>query len=232
MVIVKAGYEILAMPGALSVLDRVNEYGRVCYKSENPDRLIEKEIFLRNLVKRGHESVLEHVSFTVKFICDRGVSHELVRHRIASYSQESTRFCNYGKKEHVTFVKPCFFPEVPEGEMTFEDFTKMLVSGEGYDDLQASTTWLCSMLDAERAYLQLLAKGCSPQEARSVLPNSLKTEVVVTMNLRSWRNFFKLRAVGTAGRPHPQMLEITVPLLAEVKQRIPVVFDDLEAPCA
>jgi thymidylate synthase (FAD) len=153
----------------------------------------------------GHESVIEHEKVSVRIICDRGVSHEIVRHRLAAYSQESTRFCNYSDDRfgnEITVVEPLFFEP---GTRNWE-------------------IWRDAMLAAEEAYFTLLRNGALPQEARSVLPNSLKTEIVVTYNLREWRHFFRVR---TSGRAHPQMREITVPMLKEFKERIPVIFDDI-----
>ena len=157
---------------------------------------------IRSLIKNGHEAMLEHCSFSVKFVIDRGVSHELVRHRVASFAQESTRYCNYSqdKFDHlITVIEP-----------DFSEFEK--------DDwITCRELWEDSCNTAAYAYFRLLEKGVTPQMARSVLPNSLKTEVVMTANLREWRHFFKLRAAGITGKPHPQMLEVTVPLLNELK---------------
>lgn len=164
------------------------------------------EKMVKALVKSKHEAMLEHFSFSVKFIVDRGVSHELVRHRVASFAQESTRYCNYGHEGEITVIKPLYLSDC----------------GEDYN------LWRKACVVAEKQYLDMLAYRFSPQEARAVLPNSLKTEVVMTANLREWRHFFSLRACGTTGKPHPQMLEVAVPLLKEVKSLIPVVFDDLE----
>ena len=161
-----------------------------------------------SLIKSGHEAMLEHASVTVKFVVDRGISHELVRHRLASFAQESTRYCNYSKDDfgsEITFIIPEYLEYKSEGW----------------------NIWKESMKQAEDAYFKMLDFGLSPQQARAVLPNSLKTEVVMTANLREWRHFFKLRALGTTGKPHPQMLEVTVPLLEDMKNLIPVVFDDL-----
>jgi len=153
------------------------------------------------ILKAGHESVIEHESLSVRFICDRGVSHELVRHRLASYSQESTRYCNYSGG--VTFIRPCFW-------------------GENWAEYR---TWKIMMARAEWAYTELLGMGCSPQQARSVLPNSLKTEIVVTANLREWRHILRLRCSKAA---HPQMRQLMIPLLKQLQDRIPVLFDDIE----
>lgn len=210
MKIIKAGYEILPVNGqpldGKALLRHIELCGRVCYKSEDQITGDSAEKFVRNIIKRGHESVLEHASFSVRFIVDRGVSHEIVRHRLASYSQESTRYCNYSKEEfgdEITVIEPCF----------------MKRSDDGY------VFWLSSCGCSEKSYFAMLRYGKSPQEARSVLPNSLKTEVVMTANLREWRHFFRLR---TSLAAHPQMREVTVPLLKELKQIIPVVFDDIE----
>lgn len=206
MRIVKAGYEILDPLNGEEILKKIERIARVCYKSEDKITEGSAEKMVRALVKRGHEAMLEHFSFSVKFIVDRGVSHEIVRHRVASFAQESTRYCNYGHEGEIAVIEPCFWEE---GSQEYMD-------------------WKHGCMVAQRRYLELLEDGASPQEARSVLPNSLKTEVVMTANLREWRHFFKLRACGMTGKPHPQMLEVAVPLLKEVKSLIPVVFDDLE----
>ena len=204
MKIVTASFEFEQEADGRQILARIERAGRTCYKSE--DRITDgsAEKFVRMIVKSGHESVLEHESVTVRIICDRGVSHEIVRHRLASYSQESTRYCNYGKAGEVTFVRPCFWD----------------VGSTAYD------SWYIAMQFAEAAYLDLLKNGATPQQARSVLPNSLKTEIVMTANLREWRHFFRLR---TSVAAHPQMRELAIPMLREFQQLIPVVFEDLGA---
>jgi len=206
MQVVSAGYEILDTLNGEEILKKIERVARVCYKSEDKITDGSAEKMVKALIKRGHEAMLEHFSFSVKFIVDRGVSHELVRHRVASFAQESTRYCNYGHEGEITVIKPLYLSDC----------------GEDYN------IWRKACMVAEKQYLDMLAYGFSPQEARAVLPNSLKTEVVMTANLREWRHFFSLRACGTTGKPHPQMLEVTVPLLKEIKSLIPVVFDDLE----
>ncbi|MEW5804048.1 MAG: FAD-dependent thymidylate synthase [bacterium] len=191
------------------MLKKIEKAGRTCYKSENRITTDSAQGFVKFLIEHGHETVLEHEKVTVRIICDRGVSHEIVRHRIASYSQESTRYCNYGKDKfgnEITVIDPCFW------------------KGESIEDKQKYEIWEKAMEEAEKAYLKLLALGATPQEARSVLPSSLKTEIVITMNLREWRHFFKLR---TSPASHPQMLEVACSLLNEFKSRIPVIFDDI-----
>lgn len=188
------------------VLKKIELCGRVCYKSEGKIQEGSAEKFVANIIKRGHEAVLEHVSVTVRFVVDRGVSHELVRHRLASYCQESTRYCNYAKDDfgtEITVIKPLFLEEGTDGYYH----------------------WKNSCEEAEKAYFKMLEWGCTAQEARTVLPNSLKTEVVMTANLREWRTFFKLR---TSPAAHPQMREVTIPLLEGFKKLIPVVFDDIK----
>jgi len=206
MKIIKPSIEILDNITPVEVLKKLELCGRVCYKSE--DKITDESAvkFISNIIKRGHESVLEHVSFSVRFICDRGVTHEIVRHRIASYSQESTRYCNYSKGQfngEITVIEPCF-----------------LVPGtEGYD------MWYRACQMAEQYYFSMLDWGCSPQEARAVLPNSLKTELIMTANIREWRHFLKLR---TSPAAHPQMREVANMLLTELNFLLPSLFDDIE----
>ena len=184
---------------ALKIIEAI---GRVSWKSEGKTTPESAAPFVRMLLKAGHESVIEHVSATVEFIVDRGVTHEIVRHRLSSYTQESTRYCNYNKTGEVVFIKPLFWPEA---SMEYR-------------------LWHEACAVAEETYLGLINMGCSPQEARSVLPNSLKTELWMTCNLREWRHFFKLR---TAKAAHPQMREVTIPLLAQFQEAYPVVFEDI-----
>lgn len=188
------------------IIAKIERAGRTCYKSEGRIAEGTAEKFIASIVKRGHESVLEHASVTVRLICDRGVTHEIVRHRIASYSQESTRYCNYsGDKfgNEITVIRPFFWNDDPE---KFE-------------------IWKNAMLATEKAYNDLIAAGATAQEARSVLPNSLKTEIVMTMNIREWRHFLKLR---TSPAAHPQMREVAIPLLREFQKLLPSLFSDIE----
>ena len=213
MKIIKAGYEILDELNGEEILKKIEKVARVCYKSEDKIAEGSAEKIVRALIKSKHLAMLEHFSFSVKFIVDRGISHEIVRHRVASFAQESTRYCNYGNKGgDITVIEPHYWNYVPND----------VVRNSLHD------IWVEGVAKAEDRYLELLSYGASPQEARAVLPNSLKTEVVMTANLREWRHFFSLRACGETGKPHPQMLEVAVPLLKELKGTIPVVFDDLE----
>ena len=162
--------------------------------------------------------MLEHSAMTVKFICDRGVSHELVRHRLCAFSQESTRYCNY--KGGVTFVIPPWV-QVNEGEYNWPIQHLVIKEESNITD----GNWMSAMADSEGVYIQLLRNNWSPQQARSVLPNSTKTESVVTANFREWMHIFTLRCSLAA---HPQMREIMIPLREECRRRIPVIFDERE----
>ena len=198
-----------------TVLPMLERAGRTCYKSE--DKITDESAskFVGMICQRNHESVLEHVSVSVLFVCDRGVSHELVRHRIASFSQESTRYVNYGKKG-MTVVIPPWLPELQEGEYKPE-LTGAVPAGASI----AASQWLNAMHHAEVMYNLLLNQQWKPEHARSVLPNSLKTEVVMTANLREWRHIFKLR---TASAAHPQMRELMVPLFHNFRDNLPEIF--------
>jgi len=167
--------------------------GRTCWKSE--DKIDDNSAcgFIEKIKGYNHASVLEHGAITVRFVIDRGVSHELVRHRLASFSQESTRYCNYTKGKfdsEITVIKPCFWS----------------------DDSFEFSVWKTSCENAEKDYFKLMDAGAKAQEARSVLPNSLKTEVVMTANPREWGHVFNLRCAPAA---HPQMREVMIPLRAK-----------------
>jgi thymidylate synthase (FAD) len=209
MKLINPSFEILTPIDGVDIIKAIEHAGRTCYKSEDKITVESAAEFVRMLISRGHESVLEHRSISVLIVCDRGVSHELVRHRIASFSQESTRYCNYSASKfgnELTFIIPLF-------------------KDNGDDVISISEIeWENAMRDAERHYMKLIGLGCQPQMARSVLPNSLKTEIVITANLREWRTIFKQRTAKTA---HPQMREIMCPLLDVFKREIPVVFNDI-----
>ena len=205
MRVIKPSVEIIDMDDYERIIKKIEKIGRVCYKSEENISDGSAERFIGNILRRGHESVIEHEAVTVRFICDRGVTHEIVRHRIASYSQESTRYCNYTSDKF-------------GNEITVID----LAGGFAYDlskagDKKKYEIWERSMKEAEKAYFEMLEAGATAQEARSVLPNSLKTEIVITMNLRSWRNFFRLRTEKAA---HPQMREVANIALAVFKEKL------------
>ena len=204
MKIIEPSFEIMPVNGE-EILKNIERAGRTCYKSE--DKITEDSArkFVAAIIKSGHESVIEHEKITVRIICDRGVTHEIVRHRIASYSQESTRYCNYANDKfgnELTFIRPFYWKDDP---------AKMGV-------------WTNAMEWIEQDYMELIRLGATPQEARAILPNSLKTEIVVTMNLREWRHFLKLR---TSPAAHPQIREVAIPILKKFKELVPIVFNDI-----
>ena len=221
MNILKAGFEILTpiSEGGIDELKHIEKIGRVCYKSEGnitEDGESAKK-FVKMLIERGHEAMIEHSSLSVKFVVDRGVSHELVRHRIASFAQESTRYVNYSLEKF-------------GNEINVIDIRNGIDFDNKMKNMNAETVeliireWLLAMEDAEKHYMKMIELGATPQIARSVLPNSTKTEITITADYREWRNFFKLRVPNTA---HPQMREVTIPLLEELKARLPIIFDDI-----
>jgi len=190
-------YCIEAISGADLLL--MEKAGRLCYQSESIGKPDE---FLKRIINMGHSTILEHSSMSVRFIADRGFTHELVRHRIASFSQESTRFCNY-TKHGIEIVHPaCLTPAQMQRREDHFWRTQVIYEAE-------------------------ISEGQSPQIARGVLPTALKTEIMMTANFNEWRHVFNLRALGTTGKPHPQMSELMLPLLEEVKVKVPVIFDDL-----
>ncbi|MBD3879557.1 MAG: FAD-dependent thymidylate synthase [Quinella sp. 1Q5] len=207
MKIIEPSVELVEDFDAAAIMQKIERAGRVCYKSEGNIKADSAEKFIRGIIKRGHESVIEHATVSFKIICDRGVTHELVRHRIgASYSQESTRFCDYSAGKfggELTFIKPCFWQ----------------------DDDENFLLWKATMAQLEKTYLAMRAKGAKPEEARSILPNSLKTEIFVTMNLRELRHFLKLR---TAKAAHPQMREVALKIYQILVKKLPAVFDDIK----
>lgn len=205
MKIIEPSIEILSDVNSNEIMKNVEICGRVCYKSENRISEESSKKFIKRIIASGHESVLEHEKITVKFICDRGISHEIVRHRIASYSQESTRYCNYSQDKfgnELTLIRPFFWKE----------------------DEKKYEIWCDVMKKIEDSYNELISLGAKPEEARSILPNSLKTEIVVTMNIRELRHFLKLR---TSKNAHPQMREVANKLLKYVKETLPVFFEDI-----
>lgn len=205
MKIIEQSHEILHMDG----LERIEIAGRTCYKSEDKITDDSSDRFIRMLIRRGHEAMIEHGSATVKFITDRGVTHELVRHRTGiAFGQESTRYVNYGGDD-IQFIRPVWYKNnkdsIPSPDVIWE--------------------FACG--SSEDNYKVLLQLGWQPEHARSVLPNSLKTEIVVTANFREWRHIFKLRAIGTTGKPHPQMQALMIPVLKEFASIHPALFGDL-----
>lgn len=205
-------YEILTPISDYSYeeLRRIERTARICYKSTRKDGdkpLESAKRMVKMLIDNGHEAMLEHSDLSVRFVVDRAIANELTRHRVAAYAQESTRYCNYANAKfnrEITVIRPSFF------------------SGERKD--ATYDIWLSAMFEAETNYFRLIDSGATPQEARLILPLSLKSELIVSANYREWRHILKLR---TAKDAHPQMREVMVPLLRELQRKIAVVFDDI-----
>ncbi len=202
MKLVDQKYEIIDQINGEEILKKIELCGRVCYKSEDKITLNSAKKFIKNIIDSGHHSVLEHFNISVRIITDRGISHEIVRHRLAAYSQESTRFCNYSKEKFnsgITYINPVDFDIDDEGK-------ELLKKIEDY-------------------YIKnIITQKLTPQQARYFLPNGLKTELIMTMNLREWRHFFKLR---TSPKAHPQMRCLAIALLDKFKIEIPIIFEDI-----
>jgi len=209
MKLIRPSYKIESVLDRESILESIMQAGSTCYKSEPKDA----SAFVHKIIALGHESVIEHQSITVRFIIDRGVSHELVRHRLCSFSQESTRYCSY--KDCVTFIIPPWV-HIEPGTYGSESIQKANILP------YPTHCWLTHMFSCSESYNELLRMSWTSQQARSVLPNSLKTEIVVTANLREWRHILALR---TSSKAHPQMQEIMIPLLKELHTQLPEVFD-------
>lgn len=205
MKIIKPYAVIESTQDGKDLLLQIERAGRTSYKSEANIADGSAEKFIRAIIKRGHESVIEHGAITVRFVCDRGVTHEMVRHRLASYTQESTRYCRYDKDQfgnELTFIEPYFF-------------------GKNWE---VDAAWKKAMQDAEDAYMIMLRLGMTPEAARSVLPNSIKTEIVMTANPREWRHFLKLRGDKAA---HPDIRYLARSLCKQLQEKYPVLFDDI-----
>lgn len=192
------------------VLKKIERCGRTCYKSEHLITESSASKFINRIISSHHESVIEHQSITLRLVCDRGVSHELVRHRIASYSQESTRYCNYNNDKfgnELTFIKPILDP-------------KHKVNEEFYME-----NWNKVMQDIENSYIDMINNGVIPEYSRQILPNSLATEIVVTMNIRSWRHFLQLRMHKSA---HPQIRDLAFKIYDVLNGILPELFFDID----
>ncbi len=220
MKLVKPSHEILSDIDGEKILKNIEIAGRVCYKSEDKISNDSAVKLIKKVLKSGHHSVIEHESIRVRFICDRGVTHEMVRHRLCSISQESTRYCNYANKykfvEGITFIIPPWV-DIKPGEYKYT-YDRDLVKE------RADIYWFESMLDAESVYTELINSGWVAQQARAVLPNSLKTEIILTANIREWRHIFNLRCAKDA---HPQIREVMFPVLKKLNEKIPVLFNDI-----
>lgn len=244
MFLIRPSYMVLGNPIYQTMLDIVCDASACCYRAIPPDKLEEQEAKIQARIKAGHESVIEHVGFSVMLRVDRGITHELCRHRTGiALSMESSRYCNYtnGKfGNEITFVMP---PEVsvivPEGRylevvpLVSADETAIFIADEdgklttNVGSNKAVAEWAMGLLQAERSYRNAVTMGMEPEIARGLLPNATAAYITITANMREWRHIFKLRALGTTGRPHPQMVEIMSQVLGEAKLRFPAFFADL-----
>lgn len=221
MKVLKAQAYVLTKISQDQVMGHLESAGRICYKSEDNIKPGSAAVLVRNLITQGHESVLEHIKVSALVICDRSISHQIVRHRLASYSQESQRYCNYSKEKfdgHVRFIIPTW---LENEENLIKD---MLVFGYSKQISSQASRWVKSMLSAERNYQDLLSQGWLPEQARVVLPNSTKTELIMSMNLREWRHFLKLR---TSKSSDPQIRNLALKLLEDFNSYLPVIFEDI-----
>lgn len=186
----------------IALLKKIEWCGRISYRSEETQTSDSWDRFLRAVVLgHGDWSIVEHASATVDMLVDRGITHEVVRHRLFAFTQESTRFVNYEKKMPPSFIMPDSMSE------------------------SAYESWCVAINSSERNYRAMLSSGCSPQIARSVFPNALASRIIITGNLRNWRHFLLMRTTKEA---HPQMRQVTIPLLAEFQSKIPILFEDIE----
>ncbi len=204
MKIIEQYHEILSLPS--NNLQMLEKAGRTCYKSEDKITQDSAEKFVDMLVRKGHHAMIEFGDIIVKFVTNRGVTHELVRHRHCSFAQESTRYVKY--EGEMKFIKPVWWSD--------PNNTSGSTPGE--------QVWITAMERAESDYKILLQNGWKAQQAREILPNSLKTEIVMKANIREWRHIFGLRCAKAS---HPQMIELMLPLLKDVQEKVPIVFDDL-----
>lgn len=242
MRILNPGVNVIGHTNPITAVKFIERIARKCYKSE--DKIVEGSYkkFIIKLIESGHESTIEHMALTLDIVTDRGVSHEMVRHRISAVSQESTRYANYANDKFgnsIIVIKPFFFdPMEPVKDVEFPN----IISTSTIDNpdkpvfskknitykMNSFDVWYLTCLWCEWGYMTLINDfNRTPQEARSVLPNSTKTEFAITANFREMRHIFKLRALGTAGTPHPQMRQIMLPALKQAADNIPIIFDDI-----
>jgi thymidylate synthase (FAD) len=206
-----------------NILQQIERCARNCYKSEDKITEDSAEKMVKALIKKNHGAMLEFGDIIVRFVTNRGVTHELVRHRLCSFAQESTRYVRYdGQME---FIRPVWCPEDLVGSyLKWEDAQHWVYKHKNQKDNMQIACWLDSCINDEQKYIFLLDNGWRPEQAREILPNSLKTEIVVKGNIREWRHMFTLRCSKKA---HPQIRSLFTNLLIDLKKQIPVVFDDI-----
>ena len=202
----KAKLEDFLWRNEQDLLKSIEKIARVCYKSEEKITKDSAKTMITFLKENGHLSIFEHFNLTARFITNRGVTHELVRHRIAEYSQESTRYCNYSLEKfgnQISVILPVWFEKINIGIV------------------QHYNVWVAAMKASESYYFQLLDLGQKPQQARGVLPIDLKTEIITTMNLRQWWHVFNLRLDL---KSHPQMIALMNQWYSILHGELPFLF--------
>jgi len=203
MKIIQPSYEILtSLENSHHIIQDIEAIGRTCYKSEAKINPMSASKFVTDLVTRKHHAMIEFFDIVVRFIHNRGFTHEMVRHRLCSFAQESTRYCDY--EGGLTVIEPFWMKEYSEDEYL---------------------EWFGHMNHAEVVYRNLKKKGLSPQEARGVLPIDIKTEIVVKCNLREWSHIFDLRCSSKA---HPDMRRVMLPLQKEFQRELPEIFGEIK----
>ena len=229
MRIVKPSYEIKTEIENEKILNHLEMCARNCYKSEVLIKKGSSEKFLKNIIKSGHDSILEHYSVTVKFVTSRAVLAQLTRHRLSSFAVESQRYCNYNKEKfdgQVTFVQPTWINKDFSGEYNITWAGIYGIDMEVSNNMDKPTNrWFWNCAVCERDYLRLINEGWIPERAREVLNNSAKTEIIMTANLREWRTIFKQRCKSDA---QSEIRSLLTDLLNEFKEKMPVLFEDLE----
>ncbi len=202
------------------LLEHVERCGRICYKSEDKITNDSANKFVEKICKNQHESVLEHFSVTAIVICSRACSHQIVRHRIGTYSQESMRFVNYGKDNTLQVVCPPSIGLEP-GDYSTAPGGTIFIDGTRFQVRNVRYSWLKQIESAYEEYRHELADGVRPEDARYVLPNATKTELAVTYNIRSWKHFFKMRCSSKA---QWEIREIAIAIQDDLRSRFPGVF--------
>lgn len=223
--IVKPKFQILSRLNERNILRHLERCGRICYKSE--DKITDDSCykFIKMLLSKGHESVIEHYSFTVKFVCSRSLSHQLVRHRLCSFSEQSQRYCNFETKVEMGIILPYWLDDNDKRKIKNKSFSSTLQIPNNIS--LKCQHWLDSVIESIVSYGILIRNNSemTPQQVRSILPNAAKTEIVCTTNLRQWRHILKLR---TSKGADPEIKELMIPLLNKLKEKLPTIFGDIE----
>ena len=191
---------------SVQIMQNLERACRTCYRSEDKITDESYKTLLKNCINRGHESILEHEKITIRMVCDIGVYKDLTRHRHASFSIESTRYCNYGKDKfdnEIKFIRPC---NIDENTLPYQ-------------------YWKDALITIEHNYIMMGNCGCTPDQMRMILPHSTAALVTMTANIREWKHILELRA---SKHTHPSVQQLMIPLLLEFKKTMPEIFDNIE----